>query len=259
MAKQRITVCVPSCDPDDPEALHRAIGRAMAPYDYNREDIPHPGWVGEWDHWFISHWFISGAGCEFAVLPGHEGDPRLVRHDEWTEPPEELPRSRCHGGPRGLLDLDTDRAEAAREAACLWDDWGRFAAGHPAALPFDHFAERTRLDPAGYPEGRAWQEFAAQPLLRALAEDAELEDRFTDNPFAYFGGTGTCSSRPAPPRCSPPLPCSLWTAAGSSPAGCPTSSGSTPTSTPSRPTRCWCGCSITRDPGGRAWVPRRGS
>jgi hypothetical protein len=154
MAKGRVTVCVPACDPEDPESLRRAIGRAMAPYDYDREDIPHPDWVGEWDYWVI-----SGAGCTFAVLPGHEDDPRLVRHDEWKRPAEELPRSRCHGGPRGLLDLDTDRAEAAREAARQWDDWRRFAESH-----------------AG-PES----------VLRAVAEDPELEERFTDDPYALFG------------------------------------------------------------------------
>lgn len=154
MAKGRVTVCVPACDPEDPESLRRAIGQAMAPYDYNREDIPHPDWVGEWDYWAI-----SGAGCEFAVRPGHEDDPRLVRHDEWREPPEELPRSRCHGGPRGLLDLDTDRAEAAREAARRWDDWRRFEARHTGP----------------------------KAVLRAIAEDPELEERFTHIPYDWFG------------------------------------------------------------------------
>ncbi|MDC0772942.1 hypothetical protein [Streptomyces sp. HD] len=155
MAKQRITVCLPPCDQDDPESLRRAIGRAMAPYDYNREDSPHPDWVGEWDYWFI-----SGAGCEFAVLPGHEDDPRLLRHDEWKERPEELPRSRCHGGPRGLLDLDTDRAEVAREAARRWDDWRRFADRHAGG---------------------------SESVLRAVAEDPELRERFTRDPYAWFG------------------------------------------------------------------------
>lgn len=156
MAKARVTVCVPPCDPDDPESLRRAIGRAMAPYDYNREDIPHPDWVGEWDYWFI-----SGGRWTFAVLPGHEDDPRLVRHDERPRPSEELPRSRCHGGPRGLLDLDTDRAAAAREAADRWDDWRRFADRHAGS----------------------------ESVLRAVAEDPELKERFSGDPYARFGGS----------------------------------------------------------------------
>ncbi|MFE5816503.1 hypothetical protein ACFQ6S_24305 [Streptomyces sp. NPDC056479] len=110
--------------------------------------------MGEWDYWFV-----SGAGYAFAVLPGHEDDPRLVRHDEWTERPEELPRSRCHGGPRGLLDLDTDRAEVGREAARRWDDWRRFADRHTG------------------PES----------VLRAIAKDPELEERFTHDPYNWFG------------------------------------------------------------------------
>ncbi|MEU1187556.1 hypothetical protein [Streptomyces sp. NPDC005859] len=88
MGKQRITVCLP---PVGPEGWKRAIGQAMDPFWYDREDRPHPDWVGEW-----SYWFVSRAGCLFDVLPGHEDDPRLVRDDDWTEPPEDLPPSRCH-------------------------------------------------------------------------------------------------------------------------------------------------------------------
>ncbi|WP_031487568.1 hypothetical protein [Streptomyces bicolor] len=112
--------------------------------------------MGEWDYWVI-----SGGSWTFAVLPGQEDDPRLVRQDERPGPSEELPRSRCHGGPRGLLDLDTDRAAAAREAADRWDDWRRFADRH-----------------AG-PES----------VLRAVAEDPELKERFTDDPYARFGAS----------------------------------------------------------------------
>ncbi|WP_317447569.1 hypothetical protein [Streptomyces collinus] len=183
MAKQRITVCVPPpSDPADPDALHRAIGEAMAPYYYDREPIPHPDWVGEWDYWFV-----SGANCPFAVLPGHEDDPRLVRYDEWTESSEELPRGRCHGGPRGLLDLYTDRQAAAHEAARRWDEWARFAAGHPPALAAGPYLDRAYLDPVGYPEERARAEYAAQPLIRAFMEDPELEDQFPYDPIGYFG------------------------------------------------------------------------
>ncbi|MDX2591446.1 hypothetical protein PV343_03975 [Streptomyces sp. WI03-4A] len=115
MAKQRITVCVPSpSDPAAPDALHRAIGEVMAPYHYDSEPLPHPNWVGEWDYWFV-----SGSNCPFAVLPGHEDDLRLVRHDEWEKSSGELPRDRCHGGPHGLLDLDTDRQAATAVATVM--------------------------------------------------------------------------------------------------------------------------------------------
>ncbi|MGM9469042.1 hypothetical protein [Streptomyces murinus] len=75
MAEQRITVCVePPADPTDPDTLRAAIGKAMAPYFYDREDIPHPDWVGEWDYWAI-----SGANFAFAVLPGHEDGGPVYR------------------------------------------------------------------------------------------------------------------------------------------------------------------------------------
>ncbi|MEU1401466.1 hypothetical protein ABZ471_03720 [Streptomyces sp. NPDC005728] len=183
MGKQRMTVCIqPPGGPAGPDALRRAIGEAMAPYCYDREDIPHPGWVGEWDYWFI-----SGANCGFVILPGHEDDPRLVRYDEWKESSEELPWDRCHGGPRALLDLDADRVTAAQEAAGRWDDWSRFAAGHPPALPAGHYLDRAYLDPVGYPEQRARAEYAAQPLIRAMSEDPELRERFPYDPIAFFG------------------------------------------------------------------------
>ncbi|WP_326818520.1 MULTISPECIES: hypothetical protein [unclassified Streptomyces] len=121
----------------------QAIGQAVAPFWYDREDRPHPDWVGEW-----SYWFVSGAGCLVDVLPGHEDDPRLVRYDDWTEPSEDLPPSRCHGGTRGILDLDTPRAAGTRQAAGTWTAYRAFADRYPPALPFHHFAERARtLEP----------------------------------------------------------------------------------------------------------------
>ncbi|MFK0136305.1 hypothetical protein [Streptomyces murinus] len=141
MAIQRITVCVePPGAHDDPDALHSAIGKAMAPYSYDHEDIPHPDWVGEWDYWAV-----SGANFAFAVLPGHENDPRLVRDSDWQRGSEgeELDWGRCHGGPRGLLDLDVDRDATALEAARRWDEWARFAADHPDATSLTLFRPGT--------------------------------------------------------------------------------------------------------------------
>ncbi|MFF2524231.1 hypothetical protein [Streptomyces liangshanensis] len=40
-----------------------------------------------------------------------------MRYDDWTDSPEALPPSRCHGGPRALLDLDTPRTTEPRRAA----------------------------------------------------------------------------------------------------------------------------------------------
>ncbi|MCX5095014.1 hypothetical protein OOK36_40430 [Streptomyces sp. NBC_00365] len=51
MAKEEVTVCLPPCDKGE---AHEAISAVMAPYDYNREDVPDdPEWTGEWDYWRI--------------------------------------------------------------------------------------------------------------------------------------------------------------------------------------------------------------
>ncbi|MDX3801981.1 hypothetical protein [Streptomyces sp. AK04-3B] len=179
MAKQRITVCLP---PVGPDGLKQAIGQAMAPFWYDREDRPHPDWVGEW-----SYWFVSGAGCLLDVLPGHEDDPRLVRYDDWTEPPDDLPPSRCHGGPRGILDLGAARAAEARRAAGDWTAYRAFADRHPPALPFHHFEERARaaLEPEQVQEA-AVAAFCRQPLIQAIRADPALEERFASDPVLRF-------------------------------------------------------------------------
>lgn len=171
MGKQRITVCLP---PVGPAGLKRAIGQAMAPYRYDREDHPDPDWVGEWDYWHV-----SGADCLFDVLPGFEDDPRLVRHDDWVEPPGDLPPSRCHGGPRGILDLDTPRAAEARRRSDDWRAYQLFAARHPPALPFHRFE-------ADLGREAAVAAFREQPLIRAIDADPALEERFTGDPAAHL-------------------------------------------------------------------------
>lgn len=114
-------------------------------------------WVGEWDYWFI-----SGANCAFAVLPEREDDAWLVRFDDWNDSAEELPRDRCHGGPRGLLDLDTDREAVADEAARRWDRWTRFAAGHPSAFRIGRAVRSSRKprlrEPGRLPPAPPWPE-----------------------------------------------------------------------------------------------------
>ncbi|MEU7969768.1 hypothetical protein AB0D09_41010 [Streptomyces sp. NPDC049097] len=109
MAFEMVTVCLP---PDAHQCLHAAIEGAMAPFDLNGDHEPYQG---EWDQWWLGR-----PGEEFDVLPGHEGDSRLVRapldaHGEsrrWTP-------GQCDGGPRSLLDLKGMRTRAAQLAARL--------------------------------------------------------------------------------------------------------------------------------------------
>ncbi|MFE0509509.1 hypothetical protein [Streptomyces sp. NPDC058964] len=173
MAKERVTVCVPRCDPGD---VPRAIGTVMAPYDYNRVFAPGEPVVETW--W--DYWRIDGRGCEFPVVPGHEDDPRLIRG---TGTPSGL----CAGGPRGLLDLETPRARAAAEARRAFETWQEFASGYPPARPMSHFWSRYVADPEHYPQARALEDFRTQPAIAALMERPDLEDLVGGDPVAHLG------------------------------------------------------------------------
>ncbi|MFD3531631.1 hypothetical protein [Streptomyces sp. NPDC058664] len=176
MSKQVVTVCLPPCGPGE---LRPALAEAMAPFEYDAQiGRSDEEWQGEWDHWFI-----EARGKEFTVRPGCEDDPLVVRDED--APPR--PRSLCEGGPKGLLDLDTGPATAAREAGDEWDAWHAFAAGFPPSLPYAHFARRAVGDP-GSTQERVVEDFRAQPVIRALGQDPALEGRFGFDPVPWFGG-----------------------------------------------------------------------
>ncbi|MFE4823290.1 hypothetical protein ACFRFU_44205 [Streptomyces sp. NPDC056704] len=181
MAKERVTVCVPRCAPGD---LPRAIGAAMAPYDYNRDTGPGVPDVETW--W--DYWQIDGRGCEFPVVPGHEADPRLVRGSETISgEPRNVPPSLCDGGPRALLDLEKPRAQAAAEARRAFEAWQAFASGYPPARAMSDFRARHFADPEGYPQTQVLEDFRTQPVILALLDHPELGDLVGGDPVAYLG------------------------------------------------------------------------
>ncbi|MFF9017512.1 hypothetical protein ACF09C_31710 [Streptomyces sp. NPDC014870] len=171
MSKQIVTVCLPPCGPD---GLRPALAAAMAPFEYDAQiGKPDDEWQGEWDYWYV-----ASGGKEFTVRPGGEDDPLIVR-DGLDEDRPPRPRSLCDGGPKALLDLDTGRFAAAREAADAWDAWQAFASTFPPSLPYAHFARM--------PEARAVEAFEAQPVIRAVRLDPGREERFGFDPVAWFG------------------------------------------------------------------------
>lgn len=182
MAKERVTVCVPRREPED---VPEAIGAAMAPYDYNRHIAPGEPEVETW--W--DYWQIDGGGCEFPVVPGHEDDPRLIRGTHTLSgEARNVPPSLCDGGPRGLLDLETPRAQAAAEARRAFEAWQAFASGYPPVYPASHFWARHFADPEGYPRIQAVDDYRTQPALVALADLPELEDLVGGDPAARLVG-----------------------------------------------------------------------
>ncbi|MFF0134285.1 hypothetical protein ACFYTG_53280 [Streptomyces mirabilis] len=181
MAKERVTVCVPRCAPGD---VLRAVGAAMAPFDYNRDAGPGVPDVETW--W--DYWRIDGRGCEFPVFPGHEDDPRLIRGSEaLSGEPRNVPPSLCDGGQRALLDLERPRAQAAAEVRRAFEAWQAFASGYPPARAASDFWARHFADPEGYPQTQVREDFRTQPVIAALRDHPELRDLVGGDPVARFG------------------------------------------------------------------------
>ncbi|MFF4114414.1 hypothetical protein ACFY0P_13195 [Streptomyces sp. NPDC001714] len=182
MSRERVTVCVPPCDPGD---VVEAIGAAMAPYDYNRDaGIGDPAVETWWDYWRV-----DGGGCEFTVVPGHEHDPRLIRGAESRSgEPRNVPLSLCDGGPRALLDLEEPRARAAAGARLAFETWQEFSSAHPPARAFGDFWARHVADPENYPHVQAVEDYRTQPVIAALLDDPELEDVVGGDPVARLSG-----------------------------------------------------------------------
>ncbi|MFJ4190529.1 hypothetical protein [Kitasatospora sp. NPDC089509] len=179
-----LTVCLPPTDPAD---VPDALAAAMAPF-WNDAEIPPGGvWQGEWQWWHV----FGGDGAHgLAVRAGDEADPRLVRNPLWSDgsprPPQ--PAGRCDGGPRGLLDLDSDRAPVAAAAAADWDNWTAFSSDfEPALSQYAMIAQAS--------DGRAgWAAFFDQPVIRAVAAlraSSEQDHRWAraPDPVGCYAGT----------------------------------------------------------------------
>jgi hypothetical protein len=93
MAGLTVTVCLPPLEADDD--VETVLASVLAPFDL---DSDNPSDRGMWDSWRILG--------NFAVVPGHWDDPRLI-HDmpAWDGTPEPRVPGYCAGGPRGLLDF----------------------------------------------------------------------------------------------------------------------------------------------------------
>ncbi|MEV8320713.1 hypothetical protein AB0Q95_41845 [Streptomyces sp. NPDC059900] len=162
MATNIVTVCLP---PVAPERVHDALVEVMAPYDQNMDSGVSGGeWQGEWDWW---HVFGGDDERGLRVRSGFEDDPRIIRNPVYREGEKRLgTRSRCDGGPRGLLDFDTDRAAAEEKALATWQALSALAERSQAASPLRDFLDRFARD-ATYPVTQARQDYMEQPFIRA--------------------------------------------------------------------------------------------
>lgn len=187
MAGLRLTVCLPAQEHAD---LDTALTQALEPFRIGCGAVDRAMW--DW-------WAIRGGSDDFAfrVLPGYEHDARLI-HDAPTYDGQPLLSEPgwCAGGPRGLLDFESPRAEARAWARSAWDVWHRLAEQHPAYLPFETFQERHHAVVVhSEPWERARRDYNGQPLLQAATtyrepdaplHFAERVDRL-GRPDLYFG------------------------------------------------------------------------
>ncbi|MEU5243316.1 hypothetical protein AB0G81_04205 [Streptomyces asoensis] len=179
MAHVTVTVCLPAEAVGD---VGGALAKALAPFDADGNPVGR----GMWDSRRVEG---GSDGHGFAVVAGHEDDPRLV-HDEpvYDGTPQPSVPGVCAGGPRALLDFSRPYLAAERAVAASWDLWHSLSAVHPAAVPLADFVDRWRNDPTAFPGDRyADDMFAAyrgQPLIGA----------YLDHPFSlgmgYLGFVG---------------------------------------------------------------------
>ncbi|WP_327387829.1 hypothetical protein [Streptomyces sp. NBC_01207] len=180
MAYEPLTVCLP---PTDVQQVREAVRRAMAPFDRMSEDVP---WEqAEWDSWSL------GTGrASFAVRPGAESDPQLMRI---VEPPSHsarvpLPPSRCDGGPRRLLDLDTKRDAVAGRAHAEWRAWNDFARGFPPGRPMHELRWEYNAVHGLGPDDRFRGTYEQQDVIRAISANPEVAALVVDkgDPIRWF-------------------------------------------------------------------------
>jgi hypothetical protein len=167
MAGMSITVCLPAREAVRVEA---AVADAMAPFeiDYTRGEE-----LDIWDAWRITGGTVHSRGG-FNVLPGHEGDSRLIHEfpSRWLTDSTTTPNDFgwCAGGPRELLDFSASREEAAELAEAAWRQWRELAAQLPAPRPLEFYDARHRADPLGYSPEQESADYHAQPLVRAFED-----------------------------------------------------------------------------------------
>ncbi|MGA5822304.1 hypothetical protein ACPC54_31095 [Kitasatospora sp. NPDC094028] len=166
MARMSITVCLPAREAG---RVEEAVGEAMAPFEL---DCTGGADLDIWDSWRITGGTVHGGG--FNVLPGHERDARLLHEfpNRWLTGHVPVPNDFgwCAGGPRELLDFTATREQAAELADAVWRRWHELAGELPTPRPLESYLARHHADAMTYSSQQAYEDFGAQPLLRAFAD-----------------------------------------------------------------------------------------
>lgn len=172
---------VESDEPDDRLHFDEEAGRAYTWSIYNPES--------KWDWWVIGgRWRNS-----LHAKPGVQASALILSDPHYTErylkPSDEVQKwadnkgLRCDGGPKGLLDFESMRAEAEVKAHCEFDRWLRVTEGTPHAHPWSHFYGLFQLGELTIDGAR--EKYRAQSRVQALDADEDL--RWRDNAIEEFG------------------------------------------------------------------------
>lgn len=147
-------------------------GRAFTMSTYNPQS--------KWDWWSVGgRWHRS-----FIALPQHDGDPLLINgaRSLVMEPQEDAPLT-CDGGPRRMLDLETQRARAVGEASVRWHEFRKHMQQHPGTKPWSWHRAEVEAERMTIDEAR--ERYHGQPGVKALM-DLPRELAYRDDPFAEF-------------------------------------------------------------------------
>lgn len=166
-------------EPDevDTERLHfdEETGRAYTWSRYNPES--------KWDWWVIGgRWRNSlhakpGVQADLLVLSDRHYTERYLKEGDEVQKWAPNKGLRCDGGPKGLLDFESMRAEAEAEANGEFDRWEKAIEGTPHAKPWSHFRGLFELGEITIDQARNL--YGGQPRIEALRKDEHF--RYADS------------------------------------------------------------------------------
>lgn len=160
-------------DDADYERLHfdDETGRAYTWSRYNPDS--------KWDWWCIGGRWRNSLHAKAGVQPSMLvlSDPHYT--EQYLQPGDEVQKwgpnkgMRCDGGPKGLLDFESMRAEAEAKANERYDRWLKVTDGTPYAEPWSHFYGLFQLGELTIDQARNL--YRGQPRIEAMGKAKDLE------------------------------------------------------------------------------------
>jgi hypothetical protein len=150
---------------DSDDELNARLEAALEPHS------PARGPYFRWDEWSI-----SGGDSDQAlhVRGALVHDARIVRNPSYRMT---LPEWRCAGGPKWMLDLDTDRNAVFEAARRYWERWWEWARSGPLAPAYEYLVDPPAVDH----DMRGRRDYMIEPAVRAW-----LADGGDDAPQPWF-------------------------------------------------------------------------